>query len=259
MTAPEPRRSRKRLVALIAAGVLVVSAGITGSVFAVASHNAETERLCAEALDGAAAARKTLAASTEAGEGALTAVESTALADGGTSAPYAGREGATELLVDVADKLDGAKGTELSESCDTRDDAEASQTSLAPAAQIASDLDDAVEALLADFDQHQADETARIAAEKKAAEEAAAAAAQAEAERVAAEEAARQAAERDAWDDYDPGYSGGGDGGNGGAGDSGGGEGGGGGSGGSGGGTQIAPPPGQSGGGCPPSQPVCYG
>ena len=244
MTVSAPRRSRKRLVALIATGVLVVGAGITGTVFAVASHNAETERLCAEALDGAAAAREALAASTEAGEDALTAVESTALADGGTSAPYAGREGATDLVADVADKLDGAEGTELSDSCETRDDAEEIQSSIAPATRAAADLDDAVEALLADFEQHKVDETARIAAEKRAAEEAAA---QAEAERLAAEEAERQAAEQDSWSGYDPGYSGGG---GSSSGDTGG-------SSNNGGGTIIVPP--QGGGGCPPNQPVCYG
>ncbi len=242
MTVSAPRHSHKRLVALIATGVLVFGAGIIGTVFAVASHNAETERLCAEALGGAAAAREALAAPTEAGEYALTAVESTALAGGGTSAPYAGREGATDLVADVADKLGEAETTELSESCETRDDAEAIQASLAPAAQVATDLDAAVDALLADLAQHQADETARIAAEKKAAAEAAA---QAEAERISAEEAARQAAVQDSWSGYDPGYSGGGGGGNG---DTGGG----------GGGSTIIVPP-QGGGGCPPDKPVCYG
>lgn len=263
-----PSRNRTRSWALLIAAVLVAGGGIA-AVVSVNSYNAETARLCHVALENAETAHNATQEAAASATDALTAVENTELPDGGTSTAYAdrkaveavkaqkaegdkpevkavpARQSGADFVKDVTDvKADLAKAEKaLADACETREDAAAIDAQAKAVTDAAKKLDAASTALTEDFALFQADEAARLAAEKKAAEEAAAAeAARIAAEQAAAEEAARQA-EQESWNGGDSGNWGGG----GNSGNSGGG------------GTQIAPPPGQSGGGCPPSQPVCYG
>ncbi|PRI10882.1 hypothetical protein [Leucobacter massiliensis] len=272
-----PRRKRTRFWVPLIAAALVAGGGIA-AVVSVNTYKAETARLCDVALENAETAHNAAQEAAASATDALTAVENTELPAGGTSTAYADRKAVEEVkaqkaegdkpevkavparqsgadfVKDVTDAKAGLAEAEeaLAEACETRDDAEQATAQAKAVTDAAKALDTASTALTEDFALFQADEAARLAAEKKAAEEAAAAeAARQAAEQAAAEEAVRQAAEQQSWDSGNSGNSGnwGGDGG--------GNPGGGGGS--NGGGTQIAPPPGQSGGGCPPDKPICYG
>lgn len=239
-----PKKSRKKIIAIVAAAALMVG-GAVAAVIAKQSYDAETLAICETAASGHAKAVKSAQAAVQAADEALEAVKSTALPDGaGTSADYASRTGAAELIESAAGPRDALKelAAEQVADCETRDDATGIDSSTEKMTDGSTSLDEAVLALADDFAVFQAEEAERIAAEKKAAEEAAAAAA-AEAERLAAEQAAADQAAQDSWSGgydggySDPGYSGGGGGGS---------------NPGGGGGGMIAPPPGQSGGGCPP-------
>ena len=258
-TETPPSRKRTRFWALLIAAALVVSGGIA-AVIGINAYSTETTRLCDAALAKAETAHNVAQAAVSSADEALTAVESTELPDGATSTAYADRPAAeatddTEarpsgaaLIEDVTSRSDSLALTTEPEQCGDREQAERLTLDSEAIVSDVDTLNEAMTALLADFEQFQVDESARIAAEKKAAEEAAAAeAARVAAEQAAAEEAARQAEQSYSGGDYTGGSSGGG------------GNSGGGGGGNSGGGTIIAPPPGQSGGGCPPNQPVCYG
>ena len=225
--APMPRR---RLFALLGAGLLVIAGSVT--VISVGAANAEeTKRLCAVALDeGASAATRTKAASTAA-EAALEAVKSIVLPGGaGTSASYADRPGVTAIpavtAVDASEGVEAVAGVDavaarasgtdtisdvtdargmilkvkILTECDDRDQAATITGQVAAANTATKTLDAGMEALTADFTVFQAYEAARIAAEIQAARvaaevEAARIAAEAEAARVAAN-AARAAAEQ---------------------------------------------------------------
>ncbi|GAA1604250.1 hypothetical protein [Leucobacter chromiireducens] len=267
------KRSRKALIAWIAAGALVLGGGIAATAISVNSYNAETARLCATATDAAALASKTAKTTQLAASDGLTAVEDTVLPDSaGTSTLYAERPAVEEI---PAQKAEGDKpaveavparpsGQELIDSvtdaqaeltkaekglasaCETRDDAAAITAQVEAVQQSATALDSATEELADDFEVFQADEAARIAAEAAAAE-----AARIAAEQAAAEAAAAEAAAAAQYNEYDYGYddySGGDSGWSGGSGGGGSGS-----TGGGGGGGMITPPPGTGGGigGCP--------
>lgn len=253
------RRKRTRLWALLIAAAIVVSGGIA-AVVSVNAYSAETARLCDAALENAETAHNAAQEAVASADHALTAVENTELPDGGISTAYAdrpaveatadaeARPGGAELIEEVTSRRDALAKAIAAEQCGDRDQAARLTSDSGAIVSVVDTLNEATAGLLADFEQFQADESARIAAEKKAAEEAAAAeAARVAAEQAAAEEAARQAEQSYSGGDYTGGSSGG-------DGYSGGGGGGGGnfGGGGGGGGGMIAPPPGQSGGGCPP-------
>ncbi len=260
----DAKKSKKKIIAIAAAAALVLGGGIASAV-AVSNSNAETERLCVVATESATQARTTAKTAQQGADAALKAAESTTLPESaGTSTKYADRKAVEEVkaqkaegdkpevkavparqsgadfVKDVTDaKAELAKAEKaLADACETREVATAIDAQAKAVTDAAKKLDSASTALTEDFALFQADEAARLAAEKKAAEEAAAAeAARIAAEQVAAEEAARQA-EQESWDNsYDDGYYNPGNGG-------------GGGNNGGGGGTMIEPPNG--GGGCPP-------
>lgn len=256
------KKSKKKIIAIAAAVALVLGGGIASAV-AVSNSNAETERLCVVATESATQARTTAKTDQQGADAALAAVEDTTLPESaGTSTKYADRKATEEVkaqntegdkpevkavparqsgadfVKDVTDaKAELTKAEKaLADTCETREDVTAIDAQVTAVADAVKTLDAASTALTEDFALFQAEETARITAEKKAAEEAAAAA------RIAAEEAAAAAAweaEQNSWsnsyDDDD--YGGGGGGGSTGGG-------------GGGGGTIIVPPSG--GGGCPP-------
>ncbi|MBC9944452.1 hypothetical protein ICL81_08010 [Leucobacter sp. cx-328] len=270
------KKNKKAIIAIAAAAALVLGGGVASAV-AVNNYNTETQALCVAATDKVAEARTTAKTAQQGADAALAAVEDTTLPESaGTSTKYADRKAVEEVkaqkaegdkpevkavparqsgadfvgdVTDAKEELTKAEKA-LADTCETRDNAAASDTQVKAVTDAAKKLDAASTALTEDFALFQADEAARLAAEKKAAEEAAAAeAARIAAEQAAAEEAARQA-EQESWDNsygggYDDGYYNPGNGGGGGGGNSGGG------------GTIIVPPNG--GGGCPPNQPVCYG
>lgn len=262
-----PSRNRTRSWALLIAAVLVAGGGIA-AVVSVNSYNAETARLCHVALENAETAHNATQEAAASATDALTAVENTELPDGGTSTAYAdrkaveavkaqkaegdkpevkavpARQSGADFVKDATDaKADLAKAEKaLADACETREDAAAIDAQAKAVTDAAKKLDAASTALAEDFAIFQADEAARIAAEKKAAAEAEAA--RIAAEQAAAEEAARIAAEQANYYD-DGGYYGGGNSGGGDGGYYGGG--GGGNSGGGGGGTIIVPPRGGEG------------
>lgn len=254
-TETTPRRKRTRFWVLLIAAALVAGGGIA-AVLSVNAYNAETARLCNVALENAETAHNAAQETVASAADALTAVESTELPDGGTSTAYAdrpaveaaadaeGRPISAELIEEVSSRRDELAKAKATEQCGDRDQAERLTSDSEATVSDADTLNEATAVLLADFEQFQADESVRIAAEKKAAEEAAAAeAARVAAEQAAAEEAARQAEQSYSGGDYTGGSSGSDD-------NSGGG--------GNGGGGKIIVPP-HGGGGCPPSQPICYG
>lgn len=249
-TETTPSRKRARFWALLIAAALVASGGIA-AVIGINAYSTETARLCNVALENAETAHNAAQAAVASATDALTAVDSTELPDGRTSTAYADRPAAeatddTEarpsgaaLIEDMTSGRDALAKAKAAEQCGDRDQAERLTSDTEATVSDADTLNEATAALLADFEQFQADESARIAAEKKAAEEAAAAeAARVAAEQAAAEEAARQAEQSYSGGDYTGGSSGG-DGNSGGGGNGGG-------------GTIIVPPHG--GGGCPPGQ-----
>lgn len=249
------KKNKKAIIAIAAAIALVLGGGVASAV-AVSNYNTETQALCVAATEGAAQARKTAQTAQQGADAALAASEGTTLPErAGTSTKYADRKAVEEVkavparqsgadfVKDVTDaKAELAKAEKaLADTCETREDAEQVTAQAKAVADAVKTLDAASTALTEDFALFQADEAARLAAEKKAAEEAAAGeAARIAAEQAAAEEAAREA-EQSSWDNsYDEDYYGGGGGNSGGGGVGGGG----------GGGTIIVPPNG--GGGCPP-------
>lgn len=249
------KKNKKAIIAIAAAIALVLGGGVASAV-AVSNYNTETQALCVAATEGAAQARKTAQTAQQGADAALAASEGTTLPESAvTSTKYADRKAVEEVqavparqsgadfVKDVTDaKAELAKAEKaLADTCETREDAEQVTAQAKAVADAVKTLDAASTALTEDFARFQADEAARLAAEKKAAEEAAAAeAARIAAEQAAAEEAAREA-EQSSWDNsYDEDYYGGGGGNSGGGGVGGGG----------GGGTIIVPPNG--GGGCPP-------
>lgn len=261
-------KSRKKLIAILAAGALVLGGGITAAV-SISNYNAETQALCVAALDKSQAALDASQLAVKAADEALEAVKSTNLPkDAGTSTDYAKRpavkaveaqpakDGKPEVKA-VAARLSGAEHiaavTDAKDAivapakdtdCVDRDQAAAlTKGAKSTTAQVAT-LEAATEALLADFGTFQKEEAARIAAEKKAEEERIAA--EKAAAEAAAAEAARIAAEQAAWEAQQQQYSGGGSSSGGGGGYTGGG----GNSGGSGGGGTMILPPG-GGGACP--------
>jgi len=269
------KRSRKALIAWIAAGALVLGGGIAATAISVNSYNAETARLCATATDAAALASKTAKTTQLAASDGLTAVEDTVLPDSaGTSTLYAERPAVEEIPAQKAEgdkpevkavparpsgqeRIDEVKQAQsaltkaekqLADTpvCQARDDAQSITAHTEAVQKSAKALQSATAELADDFEVFQADEAARIAAEAAAAE-----AARIAAEQAAAEAAAAEAAAAAQYNEYDYGYddySGGDSGWSGGSGGGGSGS-----TGGGGGGGMIPPPPGTGGGigGCP--------
>lgn len=257
------KKNKKAIIAIAAAIALVLGGGVATAA-SVGNYNAETQALCVAATEDAAQARKTAQTAQQGADAALEAAESTTLPkSAGTSTKYADRKSVEEVkaqkaegdkpevkavparqsgadfIKDVTDakaelaKAELAKAEKtLADACETREDAAAIDAQVAAVTDAAKKLDAASTALTEDFALFQADEAARLAAEKKAAEEAAAA----EAARIAAEEAAAAAAweaEQNSWSNsYDDDSGGGGNSGGGGGG---------------GGGTIIVPPHGGEG------------
>ena len=221
---------RKKLLAMIGAGLLVIAGSVT--VISVGVANAEeTTRLCAVGLDEGARATTSAKAASKSAETALETVKSTALPGGaGTSANYADRPGVTAIpavtaveasvgveavagvgavaarasgtdaISDVTSALASLVKVKILTECDDRDQAATISGQVSAAKTATKTLDADVEALTGDFTVFQSDETARIAAEIEAARvaaevEAARVAAETEAARVAAN-AARAAAEQ---------------------------------------------------------------
>ena len=200
----------KRLVVMLAAGLLVVAGGITLTSVGVASAAAdETARQCAVALKDSAAVTTSRTASLAKANAALEAVKSVALpANAGTSTVNAARPGVAAVkAVPAVEAVAGrASGAELIASvstarrapvkiaiptkCTERDSATKILALTAKSTALTRTLDTSVTVLVADFAVFQVDETARIAAEIEASR----VAADAEAARVAAEAAAAEAA-----------------------------------------------------------------
>jgi len=217
--------SRKKLVAIIAAAVLVLGGGITAGIVGVNAYNTETEAICKTALDGRTAALKDAKTATEAAD-ELLAVTAEPIAlpeDAGTTKLYTerpaveaveakpagkdkdgkdtaevkaveARKSGQELVDDVTNAKDALGKLSVPEKCTDRDQAKVITDATAKVKTATTTLTKATEALTEDVEAFKVDETARIAAEKKAAEEAAAK--KAEEERIAAEQAAAAEAER---------------------------------------------------------------
>ena len=197
-------KSRKKLIALIAAGALLVAGGV-----GVNAYTAETAKLCAAAQSAATSAVKTATAATTSASDALKAVQSTELPDkAGTSTEYAKRPAieavvavkaaaTTPKVKAVAARPSGAElikavaggnfSSTLAASCETRDQAASITKATKGLNTKSAALESKTTALFADFADFQKSEVARIAAEKKAAADAAAAAQRA-AEQAAAEQ-----------------------------------------------------------------------
>ena len=210
--APPPR---KKLFAMLAAVVIIVS-GITLTSVGVANANAEeTARLCTVATKAGADATKSAKASLAVADAALEAVTVLELPEGaGTSTAYAARPGVEAVkavkAVEASDGVEAVAGVDAVEAradgaghiaeattaraalvkikiptatCTDRDQAAAITSKTADTKAAAVTLDASVTALRGDFAAFQTNEATRIAAEIEAA-------------RVAAEvEAARGAAE----------------------------------------------------------------
>lgn len=197
-------KSRKRIIALIAAGALVVAGGV-GTIVGVNAYAAETAKFCAAAQSAATSAVKTATAATTSASDALKAVQSTELPDKvGTSTEYSKRPAveavaavkATSTTPEVkavdarpsgAELIKAVAGENLSStlagSCESRDAAAATTKATKDLNAKSAALEGKTKVLLADFADFQTSEVARIAAEKEAAAKAAA-------KKNAAEEAA---------------------------------------------------------------------
>ena len=202
-TGTKKPRSRKRLVAMLATGALILAGGIT-VVSATASRASaeETVRICTAALDKGASATRDAVASTAAADKALGAVKSTTLPkDAGTSTKYAqrpaikaaktvpARASGADVISDVTQSRTALVETKIPTQCTDRDQADAIGSVIEQHSTAAKVLDTSVTALQVDFTVFQADETKHIAAEK-----AAAAKKQAEAEAAAKQKAEDEAA-----------------------------------------------------------------
>jgi uncharacterized membrane protein YgcG len=241
------RKFNTKLIAGLAASLIVLGGGITASAVGVGSYNAETASICVAAVKtsaSAAASAKTALAASDTVLLAVTVLELPLTADGaaaGTSTDYAARPAVksvaaveavlasdgvetvagveavparasgADLVSDVNASRAALVQTKLSDTCTDRDQAAAVTAQVAQSTTASAALDAGVVILTSDFAVFQTDEAARIAAEIEAARVAAEAAA-AEAARVAAEgaaaEAARVAANQAAG--YNSGSSGGG-------------------------------------------------
>ncbi len=218
ITAPA-RRPSKRMVAIVAAGALVLAGGIAA--IGVSAANAEAARIAeingrceAQLREIDAQVREPVAQILASTEEATLRIQSTKLpgAEGWDSAPYNERQ-AVEAADGVEARASGAEHVkalvdarqavidmEPSSDCASLEDAEALGEQLDRDLQLVAALKVADAALSADFEAFQAEERERITAEVEAAriaaeEEAARVAAEQEAARVAAEaEAARKAA-----------------------------------------------------------------
>ncbi len=235
-----PKRSRKKLVAILLSGALVVGGGVT-AVAVSSAYAAETERLCTVALDAGADALAQGEAATQRAQVALESVKQVELPEGaGTSTDYAARAGAEaipavkaaqaegdkpaveakpavparpsaqELIKQVADERDALVKTAVPDTCADREVAQGITESAAEVSAQAEQLETSTSVLLDDFEIFQKEEAARIAAEKEAAR----IAAEQEAARIAAEAAAAEAAAQQAWSEsyggeseYSSGYS----------------------------------------------------
>lgn len=225
-SAPKRGKPSKKLVAILAAGALVLAGGVTAVAVSIAKSEAEeTARQCTVALEKGTAAAAARTSAIEAAELAVTSTESTALPgdEGWTSTAYAERPGAAaveavpvveasegveavpaveeaperpsgaETLASVTDARDRLAGAKIDAECAQRDEAAAITAQAKDVTAAAVTLETETAALLADFEAFQAEEKTRIAAEIEAAR----IAAEAEAARIAAEaEAARIAAEQ---------------------------------------------------------------
>ncbi len=195
-------RSCKKIVAMIAAGALVLAGGITVVSISAANASAkEVSQLCSAALSNSKSSAQDAVASGDKADKALATVKSTALPkDAGTSTAYearpavaittstAARVSSADLIGNVTTARTALAGITVPTQCADRDQAGAIQDASTQTTAASRTLDASVTALLADFTVFQTDETKRIAAEK--------AQATAEAERKAAEQAAADEAAR---------------------------------------------------------------
>ncbi|WP_194088336.1 hypothetical protein [Cryobacterium serini] len=223
------KKRNTKLIAVLAAGLIVFGGGITASAVGVGSYNAATASICDAVVKtsaSAAAKAKTALAASDAALIAVTVLELPVTAEGtaaGTSTDYAAR-GAVESVaaveaVTASDGVEAVAGveavparasgadlvsdvsasraaltqTKLATTCTDRDQASALTAQVAQSTTATKVLNAGIAVLMSDFAVFQTDEAARIAAEIEAARVAAEAAA-AEAARVAAEAAAAEAA-----------------------------------------------------------------
>ncbi len=224
--APAPRRRpRRRTIAILSVAGLVAAGVITGTTVVYAN---ETARQCDVALDLASTAATTSEKSVAGADSALELITSVDLPDtkGWKSTVYtdrpaveaveaksaskgekaveavAARPSGADFTRDVIDTRDELLAIEIAAVCGDRDEAATITAAAERTTSTATVLDERVEALTADFATFQADEKARITAEKKVAAKKAAAekarkiaaAKKAKAAKKAAEEAARKAA-----------------------------------------------------------------
>lgn len=208
-TGTKKPRSRKKLVAMFAAGALIVAGGITVvSVTASRASAEETTRMCTVALDAGSTATKDAAQASTAADKALGAVKNTKLPkDAGTSTAYEkrpaikaakavpARASGADFTSDVARSKAALAGITIPTQCIDRDQADVISSATTKTGVATKTLNTSIEALKADFTVFQADEAKCLAAEKKAAaEKAAATKKKAEAEAAAKKKAAAAAA-----------------------------------------------------------------
>lgn len=209
-TGTKKPRSRKKLVAMFAAGALIVAGGITVvSVTASRASAEETTRMCTIALDAGSTATKDAAQASTAADKALGAVKNTKLPkDAGTSTAYEkrpaikaakavpARASGADFTSDVARSKAALAGITIPTQCIDRDQADVISSATTKTGAATKTLNTSIEALKADFTVFQADEAKCLAAEKKAAaEKAAATKKKAEAEAAAKKKAAAAAQE----------------------------------------------------------------
>lgn len=231
-TGAKPTRPSRKLMVILAAGLLVLGAGITATSVGVASAAAdETFRQCSVALKAGASATRAAAATIGAADTALEGVKSVTLpgdgasGTGGTSTDFALRAGVeavqavaaveasegvpaaaavvaiparasgAENIADVIDARAESAAIKIPSKCTVRDQAAAISALTLKSNAATKTIGTSVKVLDADFSTFRVDEAARIAAEIEAARVAAAAEA-ARVVAVAAAEAARATAAR---------------------------------------------------------------
>jgi hypothetical protein len=209
-----PQIRRRKLIAGLAVGLVVVGSAITAGSVSAVNYSAETERLCALALKDEAKAADAASASVAKADAAISSVAAVQLPGGGVSSAYAdrpsvvaveeaggveeivARDSGLELTGAVQEGRDALAALTFDAVCVDREQLTTVALTTGSIVSLSAFVDDSVIVLTDDFAAFQADEDSRIAAEIEVArvaaevEAARVAAVAAEASRVSAEQAA---------------------------------------------------------------------